>query len=85
MDGSLQLNKQIEHGIKQLEVYKPSVCFNIYGVGFKAIGRKGHSLLSGTIRGNFFTTAVSSCIMVSMCSVLERESELSVCPQDNIY
>lgn len=30
-------------------------------------------LLSGTIRGNFFTTAVSSCIMVSICSVLRRK------------
>lgn len=32
--------------------------------------RFAYLLLSGTIRGNFFRTAVSSCIMVSMCSVL---------------
>lgn len=32
--------------------------------------------MSGTIRGNFFTTAVSSCIMVSMCSVLRRETHI---------
>lgn len=32
-------------------------------------------LLCGTIRGNFLTTAVSSCIMVSMCSVLRGKSQ----------
>lgn len=38
-------------------------------------GSRAHSLFSGTIRGNFFTTAVSSCIMVSMCSVLRITEE----------
>lgn len=40
-------------------------------------GSCAHSLFSGTIRGNFFTTAVSSCIMVSMCSVLRITEEMA--------
>lgn len=34
---------------------------------------EGSLLLSGTMRGDFFTTAVSSCMRVSMWSVLRSQ------------
>lgn len=34
---------------------------------------EGSLLFSGTMRGDFFTTAVSSCMRVSMCSVLRSQ------------
>lgn len=54
------------------------------GNSFHIGGERGkdHSLLCGTIRGNFFTTAVSSCIMVSMCSVLWGNHKCQVFHQE---
>lgn len=70
-DGSLRLMKETERN----QCVKLSDSFLILTLYSCASSEKQvHLLLSGTIRGNFFTTAVSSCIMVSTCSVLRRRN-----------